>query len=207
VEAGVDVSFSHVYREMCPLDNIVQVMGRLNREGKDPDAQIIVFETDGDRMPYLELDMQESRKRIQHTVNSEDLYETLSNYYADISSKNTRNVSLVMELDDYVSRLDFAKTWDFVNRHVFAEDDQDTVFIPNDDEWEEVRKSLLNNDVKNSFKKFGLISASLPAKANLPKNDFFDSMLLEKGILLPKRERLSEIYDKNLGLDVWLIRE
>jgi CRISPR-associated endonuclease/helicase Cas3 len=32
IEAGVDISFSHIYREAAPLDSIVQVMGRLNRE-------------------------------------------------------------------------------------------------------------------------------------------------------------------------------
>ena len=30
VEAGVDISFSHIFREKAPLDSIIQVMGRLN---------------------------------------------------------------------------------------------------------------------------------------------------------------------------------
>ncbi|WP_205099034.1 CRISPR-associated helicase Cas3' [Candidatus Nitrosotenuis uzonensis] len=206
VEAGVDVSFSHVYREICPLDNVIQVMGRLNREGKDPDAEIVVFETDGTKMPYLELDMVESRTRIQRTTSSDDLYLLLPEYYEAISTKNKRNVSLVKELDDNISRLDFDAAWNFVNRYVFADEERDTVIIPDESNWENVRSDLLKNVNRDSFKKFGLFSASLPTKAKISREEFFDAELMEKGILLPKKEKLREIYDKNLGFDVWLTK-
>ncbi|MEM2160314.1 MAG: CRISPR-associated helicase Cas3' [Candidatus Nitrosotenuis sp.] len=207
VEAGVDVSFSHIYREMSPLDNVVQVMGRLNREGTDQNARIVVFETDFMKTPYLELDMIESRTRIEKATTSEDLYAALPEYYEVISTKNKKNASLVRELDEYIIKLDFDQTWDFVNRHVFADDERDTVLIPNEQDWENVRKDLLNNITRDSFKKFGLISASLPSKARIPREEFFDNDLMDKGIFLPKREKLSEIYDRNLGLDIWLTRE
>jgi CRISPR-associated endonuclease/helicase Cas3 len=34
IEAGIDLSFSHIYREAAPLDSVIQIMGRLNREGE-----------------------------------------------------------------------------------------------------------------------------------------------------------------------------
>jgi len=207
VEAGVDVSFSNVYREISPLDNVIQVMGRLNREGIDPDAEITVFETDGTKMPYLELDMNESRSRIQKITSSDELYKVLPEYYEAISTKNKKNISLVKVLDEHVSRLDFDKTWDFVNSHIFADDERDTVIIPDESDWQSVRSDLLNIPTRDSFKKFGLISASLPTRANISREEFFDAELIEKGILLPKKEKLSEIYDKNLGLDIWLTKQ
>ncbi len=44
VEAGVDVDFHTVFRELTGLDSILQSGGRCNREGKRPDANTYIFE-------------------------------------------------------------------------------------------------------------------------------------------------------------------
>ncbi|ADL43516.1 CRISPR-associated HD domain protein [Caldicellulosiruptor obsidiansis OB47] len=44
IEAGVDVDFDHVIRDIAPLDSIIQAAGRANREGKNAKSKVTVVE-------------------------------------------------------------------------------------------------------------------------------------------------------------------
>ena len=48
IEAGVDLDFFTVFREMAGLDNILQSGGRCNREGKRENAEVFIFEFDSE---------------------------------------------------------------------------------------------------------------------------------------------------------------
>jgi len=207
VEAGVDISFSNIYREAAPLDNIIQVMGRLNREGLDPNAKLVVYPTDGSEIPYSKLEFDESWNRLQNIHNSKDLYDILEQYYGEISAKNNAILQKTAELETYVQNLDFEKIWTFVKNELFAEDDRDSVFIPKLENWDEVRDALINNTLKDNFKKYGEFTATLPRSVYKIGIEYFDEKLLEKNILLPKKEYLETIYDEKVGLDKWIISE
>lgn len=54
VEAGVDIDFDIVYRSNAGIDNIIQVGGRCNREGKkDSKGKVFIFNYDEENIKYL----------------------------------------------------------------------------------------------------------------------------------------------------------
>jgi len=55
VEAGVDVDFPQVWREVAGIDSIAQAAGRCNREGKRPRGDVYVFKSSEDFKPPADL--------------------------------------------------------------------------------------------------------------------------------------------------------
>ncbi len=44
IEAGVDIDFPTLYRDMCPLPNLIQSAGRCNRNGRETVGEVFLFE-------------------------------------------------------------------------------------------------------------------------------------------------------------------
>ncbi len=55
IEAGVDVDFPQVWREVAGIDSIAQAAGRCNREGRRETDEVFVFRSDSDFRPPADL--------------------------------------------------------------------------------------------------------------------------------------------------------
>jgi CRISPR-associated endonuclease/helicase Cas3 len=210
VEAGVDLSFSHIFREKAPLDSIIQVMGRLNREAEDYQSKLIVYEYDNEYRPYSKLELNESEDILKTAKDSTELYSSLPQYYKSISEKNNLYKDHSKQLDDLIAKLDFDGIWEFINSHVLdntLENERDTVLIPDIQEWDGIKSLLMKKRLtKTDYRTFSNISASMPKKVtDLAIEDYFDADVLEKNMLLPKKEHLGEVYDSIIGTDKWLV--
>lgn len=212
LEAGVDISFSEIHREVAPLDSIIQVMGRLNREGGMSKAILHLFTYDDEYLPYNELEYRESLKILKKVKSSKDLYDKLPTYYKKISELNASNIGLVSKLRRLISILDFKGVNDFVFKEVFADEHDETVIIPEgEEELKRITEELEamvdqgRRMGRDTFRKYADLTASLPRDPRkLGMVEILNEKLMTRGIILPKIGHLAEVYDEEMGLDKWL---
>lgn len=218
VEAGVDISFSHVFREQAPLDNIVQMLGRLDREcDATSQATMVVFEHDGNHIPYSYLEYQKSSEMLPTIDNSEKLLQQLKKYYEEISNMNLKNKTDSQKLNSSIKALDFNGVWGQVRKFIDLDDQRDTLYIPPKELWEDFKNAFMKEKIsKTDINKFSKYGAKLPKPLRhfnelIPfGNNWLDEDLFAKQILLPKKSFLDVIYDFNedsligTGLDKWM---
>ncbi|MGN0136300.1 CRISPR-associated helicase Cas3' [Anaerotignum sp.] len=97
IEAGVDLDFSAVYRELAGLDSILQAGGRCNREGKRSDAMVSIFRLKEKEDKPLKPKEQFARESIMAFPDISSL-ESIDSYYRKVfSEKNEEFTKYAME--------------------------------------------------------------------------------------------------------------
>lgn len=87
VEAGVDLDFPCVFREIAPLESIIQAAGRCNREGSLPcQGQVIIFQVEDANYPdqFYKTQATHTSTLISKNLSSIYDYTFFKNYYAQI---------------------------------------------------------------------------------------------------------------------------
>ena len=108
IEAGVDLDFYTVFRELTGLDHILQAGGRCNREGKRGEAQTFIFE------------LEENGKKTAQDVQA-DMVRGMLERYADISGQEC--------ISEYYERL-FQMEKEKIGKHTITQDCGDIRSIP-----------------------------------------------------------------------------
>ena len=81
IEAGVDLDFYCVFREMSGLDSILQAGGRCNREGKRENAQVYIFSLDSEKGSASPDDRANILKGLLTEYNDISCQESIRDYY------------------------------------------------------------------------------------------------------------------------------
>lgn len=98
IEAGVDIDFPIVYRDLCPLPSLIQSAGRCNRNKIIDLGQVFFFQlinNQGKRSSEIIYKKEASRfltfckKNIQHSIEEKDLFDVQSRFFEEVKNDLT----------------------------------------------------------------------------------------------------------------------
>ncbi|MEM4360580.1 MAG: CRISPR-associated helicase Cas3' [Candidatus Anstonellaceae archaeon] len=151
IEAGIDVSFDYMIRQIAPYPSLVQSLGRVNRKGEYEDSEfcIIAFQNEEDKKiiemakPYDINEIDNVNKKLiaeEGKIKNKKELEQL-----DIELEN-KNLEYVDEYSKYMTKLIMDNIWSFSEIESFLGTSlrealyKKDAFIGRKEEWEEIEK-------------------------------------------------------------------
>ncbi len=209
VEAGVDIDIERVIRDIGPMDSIIQVAGRSNRNWEFPLGNVELIKLRDGKGKYFfsyiyDPTLIDSTYRVLknlESISENDFYEKVIDYYENLLKSISNDTS--NRFIEYILRLDYDKIGEFqlINDDIQKVD----VFVEINEEASEVweryiqivqiedrftrRKQL--KQIRNSLNQF-IISVGLrKAEKNLPPFVY--------GLHLIQKDQLETYYDLQTG--------
>lgn len=225
IEAGVDIDFPVVYRELAGVDSMIQAAGRCNREGRLQEGLVHVFELSDERelgltmqrrsLGWLDQMKELARliiRRHNGTLDASMSGEFFSERYALLGDSGLDDDGIYGDMTSVehlstahpFSTLDFE---DYARRYRIIDDDSVPVFVP----WGEKGISLMA-ELRESVKR-GVPPAACAAKLQsssvgirphrlreLERQGAIDSKTYEPISVLFLEHDCRKLYDNSLGL-------
>lgn len=147
VEAGVDISVDVIYRDLAPLDSIIQTAGRCNRnyDGKKGEVHVLILKDENDRFfysyiydPVLMDITKKILSKINRKISEKDFtFKSANNYYHLLKERGSSDDSKVMIKN--LRRLDFSETSKF---NLIEKVRTISIFIELNEEIKKIRAKL-----------------------------------------------------------------
>ena len=176
IEAGVDVDFPHVYREINGLDSILQAAGRCNREGRNSASEslVTVFELLDNNGSFLfRLPVAVCKRTIeQYSLKDPSLSgiaspEVIKSYFHNLFTWKGDDLDArhILDLLGDKKHADVAREFQII-------DSQRSVFIPYDKEGAKLCEAWLGGDrTRETLRKISRYSISLYGREYLRLRD------------------------------------
>ena len=161
IEAGVDVDFPCVWREMAGLDSILQAAGRCNREGKRPLAQSLVHVFKGEGKISNAL-LQRIAPTEQVLEEHEDINTrpAIQDYFRKLfwaSGEASFDLPCILKDESSLHFRQVAEKF-----HIIDDAAMKTVYIPTSDNQEEIQLLRLGQYSRKLMRRLGRSAVSLP---------------------------------------------
>ena len=136
VEAGVDVDFPSVWRELAGLDSILQAAGRCNREGKRSSAESVVhvFEAEG-KFPASMIQQREAATTVMEAFDEINTRPAIQAYFKRllwVKGDEALDVKQILDGERACSFQSTAKAFRLID------DDSCTVYVPNEENTKDI---------------------------------------------------------------------
>jgi len=202
IEAGVDISFDFVFRDIAPFDSIIQVSGRCNREFKNEKGSVFVVKLLNDKgntyttYVYGKISPESSFKILKdlEIIEEKDFYNYINQYFYDILSKKSQDISekiyeSFLNLIFYDSLLNYSVS----NFKIIKDENTYPIFIELDDEaeliWQKYKKIIEDKTLKPWEKKVKIYEFK----------DKFESYIVSIRVNEKNFKILEVAYDEYLG--------
>jgi CRISPR-associated endonuclease/helicase Cas3 len=192
IEAGVDVDFPAVYREMTGLDSILQAAGRCNREGKrKPEESIVtVFDGVSATPPLLRVNIGAAKESLRDGADP-SAPETMTRYFNAYRSLagNLDKAEVIRAFEHGVQgrMLPFRTV---AERFRLIDDASKTVYIPLGEGAALVQRLRNGERTRALFRKLGQYSVNI--------YDWHFQELMKRGAIVPLEEDSAVLTDLHL---------
>lgn len=188
VEAGVDLDFKAVYRQIAGTDSIIQAAGRCNREGKHKleESIVSIFQFDEtERIPGQSQQIGITKSMINEGLDISKL-ENIEEYFKRLYNLKGDN----LDKKNIMSRFQKIPYFEFATvgkQFRLIEEETKAVFIPDDEEAREILQVLKNQGyTKGTMRKAGQYCVQV-------YNKVFEN-LYGAGIIRPITSELEDLY-------------
>lgn len=194
VEAGVDLDFVSVYRQIAGLDSMIQAAGRCNREGKRELSESNVYIFDLEESQIVQSQRQQtdiSKGILQDYTDISDL-KAITDYFTRLYHYKGTSLDKKKIMDEFQKmECNFAKV---AKEFKIIEENTKTVFINREPEADELLQELrIKGVTRERMRKAGQYCIQVYDNAKA-ENSFFDR-LNGAGMLRPISEEMQDFYE------------